>query len=257
MTSTTSASTSDAGHAVPPAVDRTAWLAARNEVLVREKAHTRQGDAIAAARRSLPMTEVDASAILVGPNGPTPFIELFQGREQLVAYHHMWHRGLPIADQCEGCTLSVWNLQDASYLHARGVAFAVTCEGPWDEVAPFVDFMGYTVPWYSTDGVTDAAVSGGLTDDRGVLCAYLRVGDQVFLTGDVSGRGVEAVMPMLKLLDMTVYGRQEQWEDSPTGWPQPDRPGAWWRMNGRPIPQWTRPGVSPATDTATGCCGDQ
>ncbi len=239
--------------ATPPIVDRDAWVAERSALLAREKAHTREGDAIAAARRRLPMTEVDAGAVLVGPDGPTPFRDLFDGRDQLVAYKHMWHPGQPIEGQCEGCTLSVWNLQDTAYLAARGVSFAVLCEGPWDEVAPFVDFMGYTLPWYSAHGVADPAVGAGLVDDRGLISSYLRVDDRVFLTGEVVIRGVEAIMASLKLLDLTVYGRQETWEDSPEGWPQADGPGGWWRQDGRPVAQWTRPGAAPV-DAAGGPC---
>ncbi len=121
--------------AAPPVVDRETWLGERTALLTREKAHTREGDAIAAARRRLPMTEVDAAAVLVGSDGPTPLLDVFEGRNQLVVYKHMWHLGKPIADQCEGCTLSIWNVQDTSYLEARDVSFAVFCQGPWDEVA--------------------------------------------------------------------------------------------------------------------------
>ena len=121
-------------------------------LLVREKAHTRAGDTIAAARRRLPMTEVDASATLVGQNGPVAFLDVFDGRDQLIAYKHMWHTGAGIAGQCEGCTASIFDVHDASYLNHRGVSFAVFCEGPWEEIAPFRAFMGYTLPWYSMLG---------------------------------------------------------------------------------------------------------
>ncbi|MGB9377281.1 MAG: DUF899 family protein [Mycobacteriales bacterium] len=227
----------------PPIVDRTTWRRERASLLVREKAHTREGDAIAAARRRLPMTEVDASAMPVGENGPTPLLDIFEGRDQLIAYKHMWHHGKPIEEQCEGCTLSIWSFQDACYLHAHGVAFAVFCEGPWDEVEPFREFMGYTLPWYSADGVEDAAVAGGIAGDRGIISCYVRLGDRVFLTNETTDRGVEAIMSSLKLLDLTVYGRQESWEDSPDGWPQGPA-YTFWRTDGRPTAQWTRPGAS-------------
>ncbi|MFE7407896.1 DUF899 family protein [Isoptericola sp. NPDC057559] len=232
------------GAPVPAAVDRARWLRERSTLRDREKAHTREGDAIAAARRRLPMTEVDAGAVLVGPHGPTPLLEVFEGRDQLVAYKHMWHAGQPVEGQCEGCTASIWSVQDAAYLHHRGATFAVFCEGPWEEVAPYVAFMGYEVPWYSMQGVTDEAVGGGLSDDRGLISCYLRVGDRVFLTNETTHRGVEAIMAQAQLLDMTVYGRQERWEDSPAGWPQ--HPTAtWWKDRGRPVPQWARPGAAP------------
>ena len=230
--------------ALPPIVDRDTWSRERAKLLAREKAHTREGDAIAAARRRTPMTEVDATAELVGDNGPRTLLDVFEGRDQLVAYKHMWHPGRPIEGQCEGCTLSIWGFQDASYLHARGVSFAVLCEGPWDEVAPFRQFMGYTLPWYSVAGVDDPAVAGGLSDERGLISCYLRVGDRVFLTSETTHRGVEAIIPSLKLLDLTAYGRQEVWEDSPDGWPQGPT-YAFWRTDGRPTAQWSRPGATP------------
>jgi predicted dithiol-disulfide oxidoreductase (DUF899 family) len=229
--------------AVPPTVDRETWRRERGKLLVREKAHTREGDAIAAARRRLPMTEVDADALVVGESGPTRLLEVFEGRDQLVVYKHMWHLGEPIEGQCEGCTLSIWNFHDACYLHACGVSFAVFCEGPWEAVRPFRDFMGYHVPWYSVVGVDDPAVAGGLSDSRGLISCYLCVGDRVFLTFETIHRGVEAIIPSIKLLDMTVYGRQEVWEDSPEGWPQGPT-YAFWRTDGRPTAQWTRPGVT-------------
>jgi predicted dithiol-disulfide oxidoreductase (DUF899 family) len=239
--------------AVPPVVDRATWLRERQQLLAREKAHTREGDAIAAARRRLPMTEVDANTVVVGDNGPTPLLDVFEGRDQLVVYKHMWHLGEPIEEQCEGCTISMWSFQDACYLHAAGVSFAVFCEGPWDAVRPFRDFMGYRVPWYSVYGVDDPAVAGGLADTRGLISCYLRVGDQVFLTFETINRGVEAIIPSLKLLDMTVYGRQEAWEDSPEGWPQGPK-AAIWRTDGRPTAQWTRPGATPVGVPAEHSC---
>lgn len=131
---------------------------------MREKAHTREGDAIAAARRRMPMTEVDCTSLVTGPDGPVPFVELFGEHDQLLVYTHLWHDGQPI----EGSTLSIWHVHDASYLHARSVADAVVCEGPWDEVAPFVEFLGYTVPWYSGRDAADPAVGAGLLDTRGI-----------------------------------------------------------------------------------------
>ena len=95
----------------PPVVDLATWQRARDELLVREKAHTREGDDIAAARRRLPMVELDGTVEVVGPDGPVPFLDLFQGRDELVVYKHMWHDGAPHQGQCEGCTVSAWNRQ--------------------------------------------------------------------------------------------------------------------------------------------------
>src|ERR1051326_205493 len=137
----------------PPVVDLATWQAAREELLVREKAHTHEGDAIAAARRRLPMVELDGTVEVTGQDGPVPFLDLFQGRDELVVYKHMWYDGAPYQGQCEGCTTTAWHVKDAVYLNARGVSFAVLTSGPWDEVAPYVEFMGYTQPWYSVRGL--------------------------------------------------------------------------------------------------------
>lgn len=233
--------------ALPPIVDYDSWSRSRAELLPREKAHTREGDAIAAARRRLPMTELEADTSLVGESGPITLLDLFDGRDQLLIYKHMWHPGKPNSEQCEGCTASIWDVKDAVYLNRRGVSMAVVCEGAWAEIAPYREFMGYTLPWYSAHGL-DHPVLGR---DFGEILALVRDGDRVFLTYTTTARGVEVTMTSAHLLDLTVYGRQEQWEDSPQGWPQ--TPGYWgWIQDGRPTPQWTRPGVSGATSASEG-----
>lgn len=261
----TSEPTADGGNGagLPPVVDRATWQAARDELLRREKAHTREGDAIAAARRRLPMIEVDGTTPVVGAQGPVPFVDVFEGRRELVVYKHMWHDGVPHQGQCEGCTFNTWHMRDAVYLNARGVTFAVLTFGVWEEVAPFVEFMGYTLPWYS---VRDAPEPIG--GDEGHIACFLRHGDRVFLTYSTTGRGNEPMDSSLGLLDMTVYGRREGWQDYPEGWPEiPDAgspagghgaPICWywrtdadgtatWGPTSRPTPQWTRPGATPMT----------
>ena len=233
----------------PEIVDMAAWQAARDELLIREKAHTREGDAIGAARRRLPMVEFDGKVEVVGPDGPVPFLDLFQGRDELLIYKHMWYDGAPHQGQCEGCTLAAWHLRDASYLNARGVSLAIVTTGAWEEVAPFVEFMGYdTQPWYSVRGVEEPV--GG---EMGCLTSYLRDGDRVFMTYSVTGRGTEAFSGSFALLDMTPYGRREAWQDNPEGRPTGNGPGWFWRSDAegtaiwgptsRPVPQWTRPGA--------------
>jgi len=234
----------------PPIVDLATWQAARDELLVREKAHTREGDAIAASRRRLPMVEFDGTVEVIGAGGPVPFLDLFQERDELVVYKHMWWDGAPPQGQCEGCTTTAWHLDDAVYLNARGVSLAILTTGLIHEVTPYVAFMGYTQPWYSVRGVDGPA--GG---DMGFLTSYLRDGDRVFLTYSTTGRGNEAVNSAMGLLDMTPYGRGEVWEDNPDGWPQ-GRHACWswrsdadgnftWGETSRPVPQWSRPGASP------------
>src|SRR5438093_10054082 len=117
----------------PPVSDRAAFQTELDRLRVREKAHTREGDAIAAARRRLPMVEVDPATPVIGAHGEVPLIDTFEGRFQLFASYHMWHTGRPAADQCEGCTFNTGHVLELSYLHSRDVTFAVFCEGPFDE----------------------------------------------------------------------------------------------------------------------------
>ena len=133
----------------PTVVDRATWQAELDTLRVREKAHTREGDAIAAARRRLPMVEVDPATPLVGAHGPVPLLDIFEGRWQLFAYYHMWHTGQPAAEQCEGCTFNTGHVLELSYLHSRDVTFAMFCEGPFDESNRYREFMGWEMPWYS------------------------------------------------------------------------------------------------------------
>ena len=238
--------------AAPQIVERETWQAARDELLVREKAHMRAGDAIAAARRRLPMTEVDATTTVVSADGPRTLLDLFEGHEELAVYRHMWFPGEPFENQCEGCTMTYWATQNPAYLNARGVSFAVFAPGPYTELASFVEFMRYPRHWYSTVDVEDELVRG---DGYGAWTSWLRQGDRVFLTYNTTGRGLEVSMTALALLDMTVRGRLEAWQDNPEGWPEGKKPGWFWRAHedgignnwtgGRPTVQWTRPGVTP------------
>jgi predicted dithiol-disulfide oxidoreductase (DUF899 family) len=224
--------------ALPAVVDRATWQAERDALLVREKAHTREGDAIAAARRRLPMVEVDPTITLIGPHGQVTLLEVFEGRRQLIAYFHMWHAGQPAAAQCEGCTFYNSQVRELSYLHSRDVTYATFCQGPHNESVRYRDFMGWDVPWYSAQDSADALLAGRRSF---MLVCYLRHANRVFETYWTSGRGVEAMAPSYGLLDMTISGRQETWEDSPPGWPQRWRiNGEQLRTNGRPTAQWSR-----------------
>ena len=220
---------------LPATVDRKTWQEQITALRVREKAHTREGDAIAAARRRLPMVEVDPTTPVIGARGEVPLIETFEGRSQLFASYHMWHTGRPAAEQCEGCTFNTGHVLELGYLHSRDVTFAVFCEGPFDESNRYREFMGWEMPWYS---VPAASVDALIADRHfGMKVCYLRDGDRVFETYWTTGRGCEIMGNSYGMLDMMVYGRQEQWEDSPEGWPR--REGAM-RTNGRPTSQWSR-----------------
>src|SRR5207248_9973389 len=130
-----------------------------------DRGHAHEGDATAAPRRRMPRAQPVGAVEAPAVDGPVPFLDLFQGRDELVVYQHMWYDGAPHQGQCEGCTTTVWHMKDAVYLNARGVSFAVLTSGPLDEVAAYVEFMGYTQPWYSVRGV-EAQVGGemGHTD---------------------------------------------------------------------------------------------
>ena len=203
----------------PAAVDRATFQAELAELRAREKAHTREGDAIASARRRLPMVEVDAGLTLTGPRGPLTLLDAFEGRRQLIAYYFMWHSGHPAAEQCEGCTWVTTQVTELSYLHSRDITYAVFCQGPYDESIAYRDFMGWDVPWYSAEPSLGLLLAGR-EDNRMQIVCYLRDGQQVFETYWTTLRGVEAMDYSYALMDLTVYGRQEPWEDSPPGWPQ-------------------------------------
>lgn len=233
---------------IPKIVDRSAFEAEVDALRVREKAHTTEGDAIAAARRRLPMVELDGTLQLIGPRGPVTLRDAFEGRRQLIAYYFMWHSGHPAPEQCEGCTWVTTQVQELSYLHSRDITYAVFCQGPYEESRRYRDFMGWQVPWYSAVPSVEKLLVGRQIGLFHLVC-YLRDGDRVFETYWTKRRGAEAMDYSYALMDLTVYGRQEKWEDSPLGWPQqctytrtksgaptwePEWPG------GRPIAQWSR-----------------
>ena len=245
----------------PKIVYQSTFHAELEALRVREKAHTHEGDAIAAARRRLPMVEVDPAITLIGPHGTMSLLDAFEGRRQLIAYYFMWHTGHPAPEQCEGCTWVTTQVRELSYLHSRDVTFAVFSQGPYEESSRYRDFMGWDVPWYSAVGSLEKLLVGRRLGRMHIVC-YLRQGHQVFETYWTTARGVEAMDNSYRLLDLTVYGRQEKWEDSPPGWPQQcsitrtsDGSPTWtpvpeWPA-GRPIAQWPRLKAGHSDDLGT------
>src|SRR2546423_2079705 len=160
----------------------------------------------------------------------------------------MWPAGAPAANQCEGCTHYTTQIGELSYVHSRDVTFAVFAQGPYDESVRYRDFMGWDLPWYSASDSLDVLLTGRQVGLMHIVC-YLRDRDHVFETYWTTRRGVEAMDYSYALLDLTVYGRQETWEDSPDGWPQ-----RWGvtsenlRTNGRPTAQWSRLAVGRSDD---------
>jgi predicted dithiol-disulfide oxidoreductase (DUF899 family) len=237
---------------LPTAVDRASFEAEIDTLRSREKAHIREGDAIAAARRRLPMVEVDATLELIGSDGPIALLDAFEGRKQLVAYYFMWHPGHPAPEQCEGCTWVTTQVQELSYLHSRDITYAVFAQGPYEEGIRYREFMDWDMPWYSALPSLDTLLVGRHVGLMHLVC-YLREGDRVFETYWTTRRGVEAMDYSYALMDLTVYGRQEPWEDSPAGWPRGWKvDGSNTRMNGRPIPQWSRLEAGRSDDLTVG-----
>ncbi|HEY0447716.1 DUF899 family protein, partial [Actinophytocola sp.] len=137
-------------------------------------------------------------------------------------------------------------------LHSRGITYAVLCQGPYDESVRYRDFMGWDLPWYSAQASIDTLLDGRQLGSMHLVC-YLRDGDRVFETYWTTSRGIQVVDFNYALMDLTVYGRQEPWEDSPPGWPQPWQDGpARLRTNGRPIAQWSRLEAGRSDDLTVG-----
>jgi predicted dithiol-disulfide oxidoreductase (DUF899 family) len=154
----------------------------------------------------------------------------------------MWYPGRPAAEQCEGCTWCNGNVGELSYLHSRDITYAVFCQGPFEESFRYRDFMGWQMPWYSVEGSVDTLLEGRTAGMMHLVC-YVRDGDRVFETYWTTRRGVEVMDNSYHLMDLTVHGRQEPWEDSPPNWGPWQEDGAeyiWLRTNGRPIAQWPR-----------------
>ena len=227
------------------------WRAAREALLAREKEATRAKDAVDAARRELPVTEVTKDYAFTGPAGPVSLPGLFGGHRQLITYHFMWRHeqsGFPGEDQgCPTCSFLADSIGDLSHLQACDTALVLVSRAPIASIERFRKRMGWAVPWYSSYGSDfnhdfHASLDEGKapleynykdketlarqapyirsgTEGPGVS-VFLREGDRVFHTYSAYARGTEPLTDARALLDMTPYGRQQDFEDSPRGWPQ-------------------------------------
>ena len=172
----------------------------------------------------------------------------------LITYYFMWHAGKPAPEQCEGCTFYTSQVRELSFIHSRDVTYATFCQGPYEESSRYRDFMGWEMPWYAIQGASlDTLLVGRRVGMMHIVC-YLRQGSRVFETYWTTRRGVEAMDNNYRLLDLTVYGRQETWEDSPSGWP---RGKEWTRTNGRPTAQWSRLKAGYSDDLGSGDANQQ
>jgi predicted dithiol-disulfide oxidoreductase (DUF899 family) len=150
-----------------------------------------------------------------------------------------------------GCTWVTSQVLELSYIHSRDVTFAVFCQGPYQESARYREFMGWKMPWYSAQASLDTLLVGRRVGLMHIVC-YLRQEADVFETYWTTRRGVEAMDNSYRLLDLTVYGRQETWEDSPVGWLNRSEGKQNFRSDGRPIAQWSRLTAGHSDDLGTG-----
>jgi predicted dithiol-disulfide oxidoreductase (DUF899 family) len=202
----------------PPVVSAAQWQAARDELLVLEKEQTHALDALAAARRRLPMVQLSTGYTFTGPDGSAAsLLDLFDDKQQLVVYHFMLE---PDSDHiCDGCASFTDNLaSDQTHLNARDTKLILMSPARQTEISRVRSRFGWTHPWYSAYGNTfydDLGLGGGFG-----LSVLLQDGGEVFRTYYTSARGVDRLRTDHNLLDLTPYGRKEEWEDSPAGWPQ-------------------------------------
>jgi predicted dithiol-disulfide oxidoreductase (DUF899 family) len=210
--------TQDLAH--PPIATRDEWQAARKTLLAHEKEVTKQRDRVSAERRRLPMVKLEKTYTFDGPEGKRTLFDLFDGHHQLIVYHFMfdpaWEKG------CDGCTGLVNEMGDLSMLPARDTQFVLISRAPLAKLQAYKARKGWDQLWYSSFG-SDFNYDFQVTTDTGEthgLSVFFRIDDDVFHTYSTYNRGTESLTDAYSLLDMTPYGRQEDWEDSPAGWPQ-------------------------------------
>jgi predicted dithiol-disulfide oxidoreductase (DUF899 family) len=223
MTTQTSAADHQA-NALPPIVDEGTWGTALAELRAREKAVTRELDAVAAARRRLPMVELP-DYVLEGADGPVRLADVFEGATQLIVYHHMWSPGEEW--QCGGCTGFTSQFTRLEFLEDYDARFVIVTQGPIDEALAYQARVGNKMTWYSTADSPFGDDMGAPLDGGFQVNVFLRDGDTVYRTYNTQGRGTEQLGHTFSLIDLLPYGRQEEWQDSPEGWPQSPTYSRW------------------------------
>jgi predicted dithiol-disulfide oxidoreductase (DUF899 family) len=219
---------------LPPVVSESEWQRAHERLLAKEKEATRARDALAAERRRQPRVLIEKDYVFAGPAGQVRLVDLFEGRSQLILYHFMFAPGVegwPDAG-CDGCSMFVDQIGHLAHLHARGTSFALVSRAPLQNIERYRRRMGWTIPWYSSAG-SDFNTDLGISTEQGEsfgLSVFLRDREDVYRTYFTTARGVEALGSVWTFLDLTPLGRQEEWEDSPAGYPQTP-PYAWWRRH--------------------------
>ena len=219
----------------PPVVQAKEWETAREQLLVKEKALTRARDALAAERRRMPWVEVEKEYVFEGPNGRVNLIDLFAGRRQLIVYRAFFEPGVHGWPEhaCIGCSLGADQVSHLSHLNARDTTLVYASRASQSDIARLKARMGWErIPWYT---ITDSFdVDHGVDQWHGHN-AFFRDGDRVFRTYFINNRGDEAMGTVWSYLDLTALGRQEEWEDSPEGYPK-SRPYKWWNWHDSYVP---------------------
>ena len=222
--------------ALPEVVSEAEWQAARDALLAEEKKLTRARDALATKRRLLPMTRVDEDYVFDDRSGQVSLLDLFEDCAQLLLYHFMFAPGVdgwPSAG-CPGCSMSLDDIGQFAPVHlrARGVSLAVVSRAPLQNIEAYRKRMGWNCRWVSSAGNT-FNVDLGLTtpdEERHGYSVFLRDGDDIFRTYFTANRGTDGLGGVWSFLDLVPFGRQEEWEESPDGWPQ-SPPYEWWRRH--------------------------
>jgi predicted dithiol-disulfide oxidoreductase (DUF899 family) len=208
----------------PPVVDTETWQREVDALRRREKAATRELDAIAAQRRRLPMVEMP-DYTLEGEDGQVRLVDVFDGRSQLIVYSHMWFPGEEW--QCGGCTGFTSQFTRLQWLDHFDARFVVVTQGPIDEALAYRRRVGNRMRWYSTANSSFGSDVGAPPGGGFAVNVFLRDGDTVFRTWHTAGRGTEQLSFGFALVDLLPYGRQEEWQDSPEGWPQQPTYSRW------------------------------
>ena len=213
----------------PAIVSAEEWDTARRQLLVKEKELTRARDALAAQRRRMPWLSVEKEYRFEGPHGEATLLDLFEGRTQLIVYRAFFEPGVDgwPDHACRGCSLGADQVSHLAHLNARDTTLVYASRAPQADIARLKARMGWQMPWYTiTDGFD---VDLGVDEWHGTN-AFIRDGDRVFRTYFVDSRGDEAMGGTWAYLDITALGRQEEWEDSPEGYPQTP-PYTWWNWH--------------------------
>jgi predicted dithiol-disulfide oxidoreductase (DUF899 family) len=213
----------------PEVVSAEEWNAAREKLLVQEKQLTRARDALAAQRRRMPWLAVDPSYTFEGPAGTASLLDLFDGRRQLIVYRAFFEPGVHGWPDhgCPGCSMVADQVAHVAHLNARDTTLVFASRAPQPDIARLKARMGWEMPWFT---ITDSFDADFDVDEWHGTNAFIRNGDKVFRTYFVNARGDEAMGSTWSYLDITALGRQEEWEDSPEGYPQTP-PYEWWNWH--------------------------